>query len=95
MNPIKNLIGDSQNILGFVKDNKKAMEIIISGIGAAFRGESPIDFMKNLAKKEPALKDYNFDDLGKTAKEVCRDNNVDYDEKKKEIEEFANSYINH
>lgn len=56
------------------------------------RGESPKDFLRNLANTNPQLQGLNLDDLEGTAKALCDKNNVDMDELSNKIREFANSH---
>lgn len=80
MNPIMNLLG-----------NNNASQIMMQAFGAMMRGESPTDFLKNLARNNPQLQGLNFDDLEGTAKNLCNQRNVDMNALKSQIEEFANS----
>lgn len=59
--------------------------ILMQAFGAMMRGESPKQFMQNLAKNNPQLQGMNFDNLEQTARNVCRDNNVDMNAKLNEI----------
>lgn len=80
MNPIMSLLGNSD-----------ATGMMMKAFGAMMRGESPTDFLKNLAKTEPKLQGLNLDDLEATAKAECEKRNVDMNTLKSQIEEFANS----
>ena len=80
MNPIMSLLG-----------NSNATNIMMKAFGAMMRGESPTDFLKNLAKTEPKLQGLNLDNLEGTAKELCDQRNIDMNNLKSQIEEFANS----
>ena len=80
MNPIMNLLG-----------NKDATNIMMKAFGAMMRGESPTDFLKNLAKTEPMLQGLDLNNLESTAKDLCKKRNVDMNALKSQIEEFANS----
>lgn len=51
--------------------------ILMQAIGAALRGESPQQFMQNLAQQHPQLKQYDLSNLQQTAQQVCQQNNVD------------------
>ena len=81
MNPILNLLG-----------NNDATNMMMKAFGAMMRGESPTDFLKNLAKTEPKLQGLNLDDLEATAKAECDKRNLDMNALKSQIEEFANSH---
>ena len=60
--------------------------IFMQAFGAMLRGENPKTFLSNLAKSNPALQGMNFDNLQKTAQEVCDKKGVNMTEKMKEIE---------
>ena len=81
MNPIMNLLTGNSN----------ASNIMMQAFGAMMRGESPTDFLKNLAKTEPKLQGLNLDNLEETAKAECEKRNIDMNNLKSQIEEFANS----
>ena len=55
------------------------------------RGESPQEFMRNLAAKEPRLQGLDLDDLEGTAQALCDKNNIDMNALAGKISEFANS----
>ena len=78
-------------ILQMLTGNSNASNIMMQAFGAMMRGESPTDFLKNLAKTEPKLQGLNLDDLEATAKAECEKRNVDMNNLKSQIEEFANS----
>ena len=79
MNPLMMLTGNNSNIM-------------MQALGSMMRGESPKDFLRNLANTNPQLQGLNFDDLEGTAKALCDKNNVDMDELSNKIREFANSH---
>lgn len=81
MNPLMNLIGNSNN----------GMNMMVKAFSAMMRGESPTDFLKNLAKTTPQLQGLDLDNLEGTAKDLCSQRNVDMNQLKSQIEEFANS----
>lgn len=51
--------------------------ILMQAIGAAMRGESPQQFMQNLAQSHPELKQYDLSNLPQTAQQVCQQKGVD------------------
>jgi len=81
MNPILQMLGGNSN----------GTNIMLQAFGAMMRGESPTDFLKNLAKTEPKLQGLNLDNLEGTAKDLCEKNNIDMDSLSHKISEFANS----
>lgn len=66
--------------------------MMLQALGAMMRGESPKDFLRNIANTNPQLQGLNLDDLEGTAKALCEKNNVDMDELSNRIREFANSH---
>ena len=83
-------MGLIQTIMG----NKDVMNIVMKALGSMMRGESPVDFMKNLARTNPKFQGYDFDNLESTAQSVCNENNVDIKSLQAEITDFAKSHIN-
>lgn len=65
--------------------------MMMSALGAMMRGESPKDFLKNLANTNPQLQGLNLDDLEGTAKALCEKNNVDMNQLADKIKDFAKS----
>ena len=78
-------------ILQMLTGNNNASNIMMKAFGAMMHGESPTDFLKNLAKTEPRLQGLNLDDLEGTAKSECKKRNIDMNNLRSQIEEFANS----
>ena len=65
--------------------------MIMKAMGAMMRGESPSDFLKNLANTNPALQGLDLDNLEGTAKALCEKNNVNMEQLAEQIKGFANS----
>lgn len=82
------------NLIQTIMGNKDLMNVVMKALGSMMRGESPTDFMKNLAKTNPKLQGYDFDNLEATANSVCNSNNVDIKTLHAEITDFAKSHIN-
>jgi hypothetical protein len=51
--------------------------IFTQAVGAMMRGESPRDFMRQLASTNPALRGINLDDLNGEAQRICTEHGVD------------------
>lgn len=83
------------NLIQTIMQNKNLMNLCMKALGAMARGESPTDFLKNVAMTNPALQGYDFDNLEETAQDICKQRNVDMDNMKSQIEDFAKSHINH
>ena len=65
--------------------------MMLQALGAMMRGESPKDFLKNLANTNPQLQGLNLGDLEGTAKALCDKNNVNMNELADKIKDFAKS----
>lgn len=63
--------------------------LLLQAIGAAMRGESPQDFMRNLAQQHPQLKQYDFSNLSQTAQQVCQEKGVNMNDVIKQIDDIA------
>lgn len=59
--------------------------IMLQAMGAMMRGESPRQFLQNLAQNNPQLQGMDFSNLQQTAQQVCNDKGVDMNSKMKEI----------
>lgn len=81
------------NLIQTVMGNKQLQNLCLKAIGSAMRGESPVDFLKNVAKTEPKLQGYNFDDLEGTAEAICKEKGENIEQMKVEVSDFAKSYI--
>lgn len=69
------------SIMGMLGNNN----IMMQAFGAMMRGESPQQFMQNLAQSNPALKGMDLNNLQQTAQQVCSENGVDMNAKIEEI----------
>lgn len=65
--------------------------MMMQAMGAMMRGESPSDFLKNLANSNPQLQGLDLDNLEGTAQALCQKNNVNMNQLADKIREFANS----
>lgn len=65
--------------------------MMMQAMGAMMRGESPKDFLRNLANTNPQLQGLNLDDLEGTAKSLCEKNNINMNELASKIQDFAKS----
>ena len=59
--------------------------IMMQAFGAMMRGESPRQFLSNLAQNNPALQGIDLSNLQETARKVCEENGVDMNAKLNEI----------
>ena len=54
--------------------------LFMQAVGAMMRGESPQDFMRNLANTNPALRGVDLNDINGSAQRICRERGVDPDQ---------------
>ena len=59
--------------------------LMMQAVGAMMRGESPQQFMQNLANTRPELQGLDLTNINATAQKVCRDHGVDADKLTAEI----------
>jgi hypothetical protein len=57
------------------------------------RGESPQQFMQNLARTNPQLQGLDLSNLDKTAQELCNKNGEDYNSAKSNIKDKVSQFI--
>ena len=61
------------------------MPVMMQAIGAMIRGESPQEFLQNLAKTNPQLQGLDLSNPQQTAKELCEKNGENFEQAKAEI----------
>ena len=61
--------------------------ILLQAFGAMMRGESPQQFLQNLAQTNPQLRGLDLTDINATAQKVCREHGVDADKLAGEIKQ--------
>ena len=83
-NPILQQIMQSQN---------PGSNIMMQAVGAMLRGESPQEFMQNLARTNPQLQGLDLNNLDKTAEELCKKNGEDYGSAKTSLKDRINQFI--
>lgn len=66
---------------------------MMQAIGAMLRGETPQQFMQNLARTNPQLQGLDLSNLDKTAEELYKKNGEDYSSAKSSIREKINQFI--
>ena len=59
--------------------------LMMQAIGAMMRGESPRDFMRNLANTNPQLRGIDLTDINAAAQKVCAEHGVDAEKLTAEI----------
>lgn len=67
--------------------------MLMQAIGAALRGESPQQFMQNLAQQHPQLRQYDLSNLSQTAQQVCQQKGVDMQQAINQIDNITSSII--
>lgn len=61
--------------------------IFLQAVGAMMRGESPQQFMQNLARTNPALQGLDLTNINATAQKVCQEHGVDANKLTAEIKQ--------
>lgn len=61
--------------------------IFMQAVGAMMRGESPQQFMQNLARSNPALQGLDLTNINATAQKVCQEHGVDAGKLTEEIKQ--------
>ena len=79
-------------ILGGIGGNGSG-NLFMQAVGAMMRGESPKDFMRNLANTNPAFRGLDLTDINATAQKVCREHGVDAEKLTAEITQTISSTI--
>ena len=67
--------------------------ILMQAFGAAMRGESPQQFMQNLASQHPQLRQLDLSNLQTTAQQVCQQNGVDSQQVLNQLDNTFSSLI--
>ena len=62
--------------------------ILMQAVGSMMRGESPRDFLRNLANTNPKLQGLDLSDINATAQRVCQEKGIDPDKLTAEIKQF-------
>ena len=75
------------SIFGSMMGGQSGSNIFMQAVGSMMRGESPKDFMRNLANTNPALRGINLDDINGSAKKLCQERGVDADKLAEEIKQ--------
>ena len=76
-----------------IPQQNNVMSIIMQGIGAMFRGETPQQFLQNLAKTNPQLKGLDLDHPYQTSEQLYRDKGEDIGAAKNSIMDKINQFI--
>ena len=73
------------NFFGGMIGGNGGGNIMLQAVGAFMRGDSPRDFLQNLANTNPALKGLDLSDINGAARKVCADHGVDADKLTEQI----------
>ena len=84
-NPLMGIFGggSSGGSLGGVSVSK----IMLQAFGSMMRGESPVDFLQNLARTNPALQGLALTDINGTAQRLCKEHGKDPDKMAADIQQ--------
>ena len=61
--------------------------MMMQAIGAFMRGESPQDFLRNLANTRPELRGIDLNDINGSAQKLCQEHGVDANKLTEEIKQ--------
>lgn len=64
-------------LMGILSNFAGGNNIMMQAAGAFLRGESPKDFLMNLAKTNPALQGLDLNDINGTAHRLCQERGID------------------
>jgi len=65
--------------------------LFFQAFGAMMRGESPQDFMRNLANTNPQLRGIDLNDINGSAQKICQEHGVDAGKLTAEIKQQISS----
>ena len=68
--------------------------VLLQALGAAMRGESPLQFMKKLANSDPRLKKMNLDDLMGSAQKLAQEQGLNIEDVQKGIDSTFAPHMN-
>lgn len=89
---MNSLLGGLRNsLMGSTTASPQASmpSLLLQAIGAAMRGESPQQFMQNLANQHPQLRQYDLTNLQNTAQQVCQQKGVNMNDVINQIDNIA------
>lgn len=72
-----------------VQQNK----VLMQAVGAMMRGESPQQFLQNLAQTNPQLQNLDLSNPNKAAEELCRQSGKDFNTEKQSIMSRIGQFI--
>lgn len=93
MNSLLSGIGNSLTNMSKMPGMQTTPNILMQAFGAAMRGESPQQFLQNLAQTHPQLKQYDFSNLQQAAQQVCQQNNVNMQDVVKQLDNITSSIM--
>lgn len=67
--------------------------VMMKAVGAMLRGESPQQFLQDLAKTSPELQGLDLSDPNKAAEELCKKNGKDFNTEKQSIMSKVSQFI--
>lgn len=96
MNSLLGNFGNTfKNLQRMVNPTQAAAQpnILMQAMGAALRGESPQQFMQNLAQTHPQLRQLDLSNLQQTAQQVCQQHGVDMQQAINQIDGVTNNIM--
>lgn len=82
-----------QMLQGTSSSANPSSNIMMQAFGAMMRGESPQQFLKNLARTNPQLQGLDLDNLDKTAEQLYAEKGQDINQAKATFRDKINSFM--
>ena len=90
MNSLLGQLGNGAlNISSLARPQERMPSMLMQAFGAALRGESPQQFMQNLANQHPQLKQLDLNNLQSTAQSLCNQKGINSDAVLNQIDSAA------
>ena len=93
MNSLLSGIGSSLMNMSKMPGAQATPNILMQAFGAAMRGESPQQFLQNLAQTHPQLRQYDFSNIQQTAQQVCQQNGVNVQDAINQLDNITSSIM--
>ena len=90
MNSLLGKLGNGElNLSSFTQPKQRMTSMLMQAFSAELRGESPQQFMQNLANQHPQLKQLDLNNLQSTAQSLCNQKGINSDAVLNQIDNAA------
>ena len=93
MNSLLSGLGSSIMNMARAPSTQSTPNILMQAFGAALRNESPQEFLQNLARTHPQLKQYDFSNIQQTAQQICQEKGVNTQEVINQIDSITSNLM--